>query len=92
MHCTDFSAFKSVVWTEKKKEKWDDKKRVENREGSLGYPGFVTPVFTKDSKHGCHLGISSWEGKVTRAPWDCDTRTRGDVFSKDIEILLLSQR
>ncbi|GFW74930.1 hypothetical protein TNCV_2677981 [Trichonephila clavipes] len=23
---------------------------VENREGSLGYPGFVTPVFTKDSK------------------------------------------
>ncbi|GFV34328.1 uncharacterized protein TNCV_4023431 [Trichonephila clavipes] len=39
------------LWSrrEKKKEKWDDK-RVENREGSLGYPGFVTPVFTKDSK------------------------------------------
>ncbi|GFV46494.1 hypothetical protein TNCV_3233811 [Trichonephila clavipes] len=34
----------------KKKEKWDDKKRVENREGSLGCPGFVKPVFTKDSK------------------------------------------
>ncbi|GFX28441.1 transposable element Tcb2 transposase [Trichonephila clavipes] len=32
------------------KEKWDDKKRVENREESLGYPGFVKPVFTKDSK------------------------------------------
>ncbi|GFU00677.1 transposable element Tcb2 transposase [Trichonephila clavipes] len=30
----------SVVWTKKEeKEKWDDKKRVENREGSLGYPG-----------------------------------------------------
>ncbi|GFX56091.1 uncharacterized protein TNCV_1954111 [Trichonephila clavipes] len=32
------------------KEKWDDKKRVENREGSLGQPGFVKPVFTKESK------------------------------------------
>ncbi|GFX01366.1 hypothetical protein TNCV_4736071 [Trichonephila clavipes] len=32
------------------KEKGDEKKRVENREGSLGYPGFVKPVFTKDSK------------------------------------------
>ncbi|GFW69598.1 HTH_Tnp_Tc3_2 domain-containing protein [Trichonephila clavipes] len=42
---------RSVVWTGKEeKEKWDDKKRVKNREGSLGYPGFVTPVFTKDSK------------------------------------------
>ncbi|GFU65057.1 hypothetical protein TNCV_4130631 [Trichonephila clavipes] len=26
------------------------RKRAENREGSLGYPGFVKPVFTKDSK------------------------------------------
>ncbi|GFT89651.1 hypothetical protein TNCV_3137441 [Trichonephila clavipes] len=26
------------------------RKRVENTEGSLGYPGFVRPVFTKDSK------------------------------------------
>ncbi|GFT72740.1 hypothetical protein TNCV_756311 [Trichonephila clavipes] len=34
----------------KRRKKWDDKMRVENREGSLGYPGFVTPVFTKDSK------------------------------------------
>ncbi|GFS79339.1 hypothetical protein TNCV_3261091 [Trichonephila clavipes] len=55
----------SVVWTGKEeKEEWDDKKRVENREGSLEYPGFVKPVFTKDSKpHGKrkrslgHLGI-----------------------------------
>ncbi|GFX27144.1 hypothetical protein TNCV_440501 [Trichonephila clavipes] len=58
------------LWSgrEKKKEKWDDKKRVENREGSLGYPGFVTPVFTKDSKP---LG----KKKITRAPRDCDTHT-----------------
>ncbi|GFV68445.1 uncharacterized protein TNCV_3129011 [Trichonephila clavipes] len=41
----------SVVWTRKEeKEKWDDKKRVKNREGSLGYPGFMMPVFTKESK------------------------------------------
>ncbi|GFX20596.1 hypothetical protein TNCV_4269281 [Trichonephila clavipes] len=33
------------------KRKWNDKrKRVENREGPLGFPGFVKPVFTKDSK------------------------------------------
>ncbi|GFX59771.1 hypothetical protein TNCV_1778101 [Trichonephila clavipes] len=57
-----------VVWMGKEeKEKWDDK-RVEN-EGSLGYPGFVTPVFTKDNK-------TPWEKeKITRAPRDCDTRT-----------------
>ncbi|GFS88081.1 hypothetical protein TNCV_764621 [Trichonephila clavipes] len=42
---------RSVVWTGKEaKEKWKDKKRVENREESLGYPGFGKPVFTKDSK------------------------------------------
>ncbi|GFW52699.1 hypothetical protein TNCV_2392791 [Trichonephila clavipes] len=34
----------------REKKKWDDKKRVENREGSLGYPGFVKPVFTKAGK------------------------------------------
>ncbi|GFW81856.1 hypothetical protein TNCV_2885301 [Trichonephila clavipes] len=60
----------SVVWTGKgEKEKWDDKKRVKNREGSLGYPGFVKPMFTKDSKP---LGKI---GKITRVPQDCDTRT-----------------
>ncbi|GFX36916.1 hypothetical protein TNCV_1174181 [Trichonephila clavipes] len=26
------------------------RKRAENREGSLGFPGFVKPVFTKDSE------------------------------------------
>ncbi|GFX00682.1 hypothetical protein TNCV_2236891 [Trichonephila clavipes] len=41
----------SMAWTgEEENEKWNDKKRVENREGSLGYPGFVKPVFTKGSK------------------------------------------
>ncbi|GFX60480.1 hypothetical protein TNCV_1181991 [Trichonephila clavipes] len=42
---------RSEVWTgEEENEKWDDKERVENREGSLGYPRFVTPVFTNDRK------------------------------------------
>ncbi|GFT58131.1 hypothetical protein TNCV_723031 [Trichonephila clavipes] len=26
------------------------RKRAENREGSLGFPGFVKPVFTKDNR------------------------------------------
>ncbi|GFY06265.1 hypothetical protein TNCV_2680571 [Trichonephila clavipes] len=43
--------------------------RVENKEGSLGYPGFVKSVFTKDSK------LLGKRRKITRAPWDCDTRT-----------------
>ncbi|GFT03156.1 hypothetical protein TNCV_3610351 [Trichonephila clavipes] len=38
------------------------RKRAENREGSLGFPGFVKPVFTKDSKP---LGRSM--EKITRA-------------------------
>ncbi|GFV02318.1 putative methyltransferase DDB_G0268948 [Trichonephila clavipes] len=44
------------------KEKWDDKMRIENREGSLGYPVFVKPVFTKDSKP---LGSLGYFGIVT---------------------------
>ncbi|GFX73331.1 hypothetical protein TNCV_4206811 [Trichonephila clavipes] len=41
----------SVVSTGKEeREKWNDKKRVENRKGSLRYPVFVKPVFIKDSK------------------------------------------
>ncbi|GFW53335.1 putative transposase-like protein [Trichonephila clavipes] len=42
------------------------RERVKNREGSLGYPGFVKPVFTKDSKP---------LGKRKRSLGDCDTRT-----------------
>ncbi|GFT03508.1 hypothetical protein TNCV_2986371 [Trichonephila clavipes] len=41
------------LWSgrEKKKRKIGmARKRAENREGSLGFPGFVKPVFTKDSK------------------------------------------
>ncbi|GFU90652.1 hypothetical protein TNCV_2092491 [Trichonephila clavipes] len=34
----------------KKREIGVARKRAENREGSLGFPGFVNPVFTKDSK------------------------------------------
>ncbi|GFV00743.1 hypothetical protein TNCV_1385621 [Trichonephila clavipes] len=29
------------LWSGREKEKWNDKKRVENREGSLGYSGSV---------------------------------------------------
>ncbi|GFY13368.1 histone-lysine N-methyltransferase SETMAR [Trichonephila clavipes] len=44
-------------------------KEGRNRERSLGYPGFMKPVFTKDSK-------PLWEKeKVTRAKRDCVTRT-----------------
>ncbi|GFU50731.1 hypothetical protein TNCV_241171 [Trichonephila clavipes] len=36
---------------EKKKRKFEwQEKRAENREGSLGFPGFVKPVFTKDNR------------------------------------------
>ncbi|GFU38108.1 retrovirus-related Pol polyprotein from transposon opus [Trichonephila clavipes] len=34
----------------KKREIGMARKRAENREGSLGFPGFVKPVFTQDSK------------------------------------------
>ncbi|GFW64577.1 uncharacterized protein TNCV_3513991 [Trichonephila clavipes] len=45
------------------------RKRAENRERSLGHPGFVKPVFTKDSK-------PLWEKKkITRAPRERETRT-----------------
>ncbi|GFX92535.1 hypothetical protein TNCV_710401 [Trichonephila clavipes] len=43
-------AWAKGLWFGREKKKWDDKKRVENREGSLGYAGFVTRVFTNDSK------------------------------------------
>ncbi|GFX07141.1 uncharacterized protein TNCV_4268931 [Trichonephila clavipes] len=51
------------------KGNWSGKKRAENREGSLGFPGFVKPVFTKDSKP---LGRRK---KITRAPRERETRT-----------------
>ncbi|GFX74084.1 hypothetical protein TNCV_490481 [Trichonephila clavipes] len=41
---------------------------VENREGSLGFSGVTTPVFTKGSK-------PPWEKEnITRLPRDCDIR------------------
>ncbi|GFY03527.1 hypothetical protein TNCV_3211641 [Trichonephila clavipes] len=45
------------------------RKRVENREGSLGFPGFVKPVFTKDSKP------PREKEKIPRAPRERETRT-----------------
>ncbi|GFV77831.1 hypothetical protein TNCV_4674251 [Trichonephila clavipes] len=40
------------LWSGREKKKREiglARKRAENREGSLGFPGFVKPVFTKDS-------------------------------------------
>ncbi|GFU43399.1 hypothetical protein TNCV_4686661 [Trichonephila clavipes] len=45
------------------------RKRAENREGSLGFPGFVKPVFTKDSK------TPREKEKITRAPREREPRT-----------------
>ncbi|GFT92244.1 hypothetical protein TNCV_4092821 [Trichonephila clavipes] len=53
----------------KKKKKKMIRKRVENREGSLRYPGFVIPVSTLDIKP------LKKRKKITRALRDCDTRT-----------------
>ncbi|GFS54812.1 hypothetical protein TNCV_3575551 [Trichonephila clavipes] len=41
------------LWSGREKKKREigmARKRAENRESSLGFPGFVKPVFTKDSK------------------------------------------
>ncbi|GFU02080.1 hypothetical protein TNCV_837241 [Trichonephila clavipes] len=41
------------LWSGREKKKREigmARKRAENREGSLGFPGFVKHVFTKDSK------------------------------------------
>ncbi|GFW24117.1 hypothetical protein TNCV_4951611 [Trichonephila clavipes] len=45
------------------------RKRAENREGSLGFPGFVKPVFTIDSK------TPREKEKITRAPREREPRT-----------------
>ncbi|GFT29407.1 hypothetical protein TNCV_176461 [Trichonephila clavipes] len=60
------------LWSGREKKKREigvARKRAENREGSLGFPGFVKPVFTKDSKP---LGRRE---KITRAPRERETRT-----------------
>ncbi|GFW79951.1 hypothetical protein TNCV_3899521 [Trichonephila clavipes] len=47
------SLSKIGLWSGREKKKRETgmaRKRDENREGSLGFPGFVKPVFTKDSK------------------------------------------
>ncbi|GFU64484.1 hypothetical protein TNCV_2525991 [Trichonephila clavipes] len=45
------------------------RKRAENREGLLGFPGVVKPVFTKDSKP------PREKEKITRVPRERETRT-----------------
>ncbi|GFU05697.1 hypothetical protein TNCV_1004961, partial [Trichonephila clavipes] len=48
---------------------WNGKKRAENREGFTRFPGFVKPVFTKDSK------TPREKEKITRAPREREPRT-----------------
>ncbi|GFU84068.1 hypothetical protein TNCV_679671 [Trichonephila clavipes] len=57
------------MWYEREKKKREigmARKRAEK--GSLGFPGFVKPVFTKDSK-------PREKEKITRAPRERETRT-----------------
>ncbi|GFT57201.1 hypothetical protein TNCV_1692111 [Trichonephila clavipes] len=49
--------------------------RVENREGSLGYPGFVKPVFTKGSRglssgysNGLQIGRAGFDARCYHIP------------------------
>ncbi|GFV11937.1 hypothetical protein TNCV_2521581 [Trichonephila clavipes] len=60
------------LWSGREKKKREilmARKRAENREGSLGFPGIVKPVFTKDSKP------PREKEKITRAPRERETRT-----------------
>ncbi|GFX80874.1 transposable element Tc3 transposase [Trichonephila clavipes] len=50
------------------------RKRAENREGSLGFPGYVKPVFIKESKPPME------KEKITRAPRERKTRTHLKKF------------
>ncbi|GFV71766.1 hypothetical protein TNCV_777831 [Trichonephila clavipes] len=49
-HTANMRVAKPTMGKEEKTKQNDKRKRVEIREGSLGYPVFVKPVFTKDSK------------------------------------------
>ncbi|GFV39154.1 hypothetical protein TNCV_4759681 [Trichonephila clavipes] len=47
------SGLSRSLWSgreKKKRRNWMTRRRVENIDGSLGYPRFVKPLFTKDSK------------------------------------------
>ncbi|GFW55071.1 peptidase A2 domain-containing protein [Trichonephila clavipes] len=53
MNLDQISVSNVGLWSGREKKKREigmARKRAENREGSLGFPGFVKPVFTKDSK------------------------------------------
>ncbi|GFV61714.1 histone-lysine N-methyltransferase SETMAR [Trichonephila clavipes] len=49
------------------------RKRAENREGSLGFPGFVKPVFTKDSEN------ASQVAEIVNGVYGADTVTANYV-------------
>ncbi|GFV95695.1 hypothetical protein TNCV_2033811, partial [Trichonephila clavipes] len=66
----------------KEGENWNGKKRAENREGSLGFPGSVKPVFTKDSKP-----LGRRERKITRAPRERETRTHPKEATRGLLVM-----
>ncbi|GFU35914.1 hypothetical protein TNCV_4030241 [Trichonephila clavipes] len=54
MKLEQISVFNVGLWSGREKKKREigmARKRAENREGSLGFPGFVKPMFTKDNHH-----------------------------------------
>ncbi|GFW26545.1 uncharacterized protein TNCV_1164791 [Trichonephila clavipes] len=71
------------------KEKWDDKKRVENREGSLGYPGWLSrlPVINYEEMHNEiqeNIGSSSdksSEGVVLASPPEKKEFTKKELYA-----------
>ncbi|GFV36492.1 hypothetical protein TNCV_2260111 [Trichonephila clavipes] len=69
------------LWSGREKKKREigmARKRAENRERSLGFPGFVKPVFTKDSKPLGRRKISLGHlGSVKPVSLPCNTKTVG---------------
>ncbi|GFY35364.1 hypothetical protein TNCV_797131 [Trichonephila clavipes] len=78
-----------VFGQEKKRRKgkfeWQER-GPKNREGSLGFPGFVKPVFTKDSK------TPREKEKITRAPRERETRTHLKAVAQLVAYLNLDMR
>ncbi|GFW09722.1 transposable element Tc1 transposase [Trichonephila clavipes] len=62
-------------------------RRVENREGSLGYPGFVKPVFNKGSKPLGKKLLGQWTLEGTHARKTGSRATRKTTRREDRRIV-----